>query len=141
MPKTMLRTRHDSVAFYLNTETSSPGSGHRNRYRLFRTSDHGRSKDGWIQVGSQDGQRLLAIVDEHDLFLACKCLFDGKRPRAYRPRETIRGRVGAREGKAFKPRAEHLTRQIFANEKPDAEGIKSRCLAVFAHQQASGVLS
>ena len=105
MPKTMLRTRLNGVAFYLNTETSSPGSGHRNRYRLFRTSDHGRSKDGWVQVGSQDGQHLLSLADEYDLFLACQSLFDMKRPKAYRPQETIRGRVGAWEGKAFKARA------------------------------------
>lgn len=105
MPKTMLRTLHDGVAFYLNTETSSPGTGHRNRYRLFRTSGHGRRKDGWIQVGSQDGQRLLAITDEHELFQACQQLFDLKRPKAYHPQETIRGRVGAWEGKAFKARA------------------------------------
>lgn len=96
MPKTMLRTRRDGVAFYLNTETSSPGSGHRNRYRLFRTSDHGRSKDGWVKVGSQDGQHLLSLADEHDLFIACQSLFDLKRPKAYRPQETIRGRLGRR---------------------------------------------
>lgn len=105
MPKTMLRSRCDGVTFYLNTETSSPGNGHRNRYRLFRTSGHGRSKDGWVQVGSKDGQSLLAITEEHDLFLACQCLFDMKRPKAYRPQETIRGRVGAWEGEAFKARA------------------------------------
>lgn len=105
MPKTMLRTRHDGVAFYLNTETSSPGAGHRNRYRLFRTSDHGRSKDGWVKVGSQDGQRLLAITDERELFQACQQFFDLKRPNTYRPRETIRGRVGAWEAEAFKARA------------------------------------
>lgn len=104
MPKTMLRTRRDGVAFYLNTETSSPGSGHRNRYRLFRTSDHGRSKDGWVKVGSQDGQHLLSLADEHDLFIACQSLFDLKRPKAYRPQETIRGRVGVWEGLAFKAR-------------------------------------
>jgi hypothetical protein len=105
MPKTMLRTRQDGVAFYLNTETSSPNSGHRNRYRLFRTSSHGRSKDGWIQVGSQDGQKLLAIADEREQFLACQALFNRKRPNTYRPRTEIRGRVGTWEGEAFKPRA------------------------------------
>ncbi len=105
MPKTMFRTRHAGVAFYLNTETSSLGTGHRNRYRLFRTSDHGRSKDGWIQVGSQDGQRLLAITDECELFQACQHLFGLKRPKAYHPRENIRGRIGTWEGKAFKARA------------------------------------
>lgn len=127
MPKTMLRTRHEGVAFYLNTETSSPGTGHRNRYRLFRTSDHGRSKDGWIQVGSQDGQRLLAINDECEAFHACQHLFGLKRPHSYRPRETIRGRVGAWEGAAFKGRVgtsvvtgqrnnQNLTRQIGRKE-------------------------
>ena len=117
MPKTMLRSRHGGVAFYLNTETSSPGSGHRNRYRLFRTSGHGRRKDGWVQVGSQDGQRLLAIADEHDLFLACQRLFDLKQPKAYRPRETIRGRVGAWEGEAFKARSKKADTTASSNKR------------------------
>ncbi|WP_052484823.1 hypothetical protein [Pseudomonas plecoglossicida] len=112
MPKTMLRARQDGVTFFLNTETSSPNTGHRNRYRLFRTSQHGRSKDGWIQVGSQDGQKLLALADEHELFLACQCLFERKRPKAYHPKREIRGRVGAWEGEAFKPRAKKLTHQL-----------------------------
>jgi len=100
----MLSTRHEGVAFYLNTDTSSSGGGQRNRYRLFRTSGQGRSKDGWIQVGSQDGQKLLAISDDVELFQACQRLFDLKHPKAYRPRDTIRGRVGAWEGEAFKGR-------------------------------------
>lgn len=117
MPKTMLRTRHEGVAFYLNTETSSPGGGHRNRYRLFRTSGNGRSKDGWIQVGSQDGQKLLAITDELELFQACKRIFDLKSPKAYRPRETIRGRVGAWEGEAFKARAKKADTTASSNKR------------------------
>lgn len=50
MAKTVLRVRLDGVAFYMNTETSSPSTGHRNRYRLFKTENYGRDKSGWIQV-------------------------------------------------------------------------------------------
>jgi len=117
VPKTILRTRHDGVAFYLNTETSSPGAGHRNRYRLFRTSGHGRSKDGWVQVGSQDGQKLLAISDELELFQACQRLFDLKNPKAYRPQETIRGRVGAWEGEAFRARPKKADTTASSNKR------------------------
>ncbi len=117
MPKTMLRTRHDGVAFYLNTETSSQGAGHRNRYRLFRTSGHGRNKDGWVKVGSQDGQRLLAITDEQELFLACQQLFDLKRPNTYRPQESIRGSVGAWEGEAFRARPKKADATASSNNR------------------------
>lgn len=41
MAKTVLRVRLDGVAFYMNTETSSPGTGHRNRYRLSRQKTTG----------------------------------------------------------------------------------------------------
>jgi len=59
MAKTVLQVRRDGVAFYMNTETSSPGTGHRNRYRLFKTENYGRDKSGWIQVGSTAGQELI----------------------------------------------------------------------------------
>lgn len=104
MPKTVLRARLNGVAFYLNTETSSPSTGRRNRYRLFKTTNCGRDKAGWVQIGSRDGQALLAIDNEPDLFAACNGLFESKRPHPYFRRETIRGRPGSWEGEAFPQR-------------------------------------
>ncbi len=101
MPKTVLRVQIDSVAYYLNTETSSPGSRSGKRYRLFKTTERGACKAGWISVGSQAGQALLALTDERELFRACDTLFASKKPRSYSRPETIRGRPGSWEGEAF----------------------------------------
>lgn len=101
MTKTILRTHRDGVHFYLNTETSSPSTGHRNRYRLFKTENYGRDKSGWIQVGSIAGQQLIAIEAEKALFEACEMLFSAKRPRRYKQYGVIRGKPGPWEGEAF----------------------------------------
>lgn len=101
MAKTVLRVRLDGVAFYMNTETSSPGTGHRNRYRLFKTEHYGRDKSGWIQVGSMAGQELLAIEDESALLKACEKLFASKKPHRYALHGAIRGKPGRWEGEAF----------------------------------------
>jgi hypothetical protein len=101
MAKTILRTHRDGVHFYLNTETSSPSTGHRNRYRLFKTENYGRDKSGWIQVGSIAGQDLIAIDGEKTLFEACEKLFNSKRPRSYNQHGMIRGKPGRWEGEAF----------------------------------------
>jgi len=101
MPKTVLRVQIDGVAYYLNTETSSPGSRSGKRYRLFKTTGRGTCKAGWISVGSQAGQALLALSDERELFSACETLFASKKPRSYSRPCTIRGRLGSWEGEAF----------------------------------------
>jgi hypothetical protein len=101
MAKTVLRVRLDGVAFYMNTETSSPGTGHRNRFRLFKTENYGRYKSGWIQVGSTAGQELLAIEDESTLLKACEKLFASKKPHRYDLHGAIRGKSGKWEGEAF----------------------------------------
>ncbi|MBA1296129.1 hypothetical protein G7025_22460 [Pseudomonas lurida] len=101
MVKTVLRVRLDVVALYMNTETSSPGTGHRNRYRLFKTENYGRDKSGWIQVGSMAGQELLAVDDEKALLKACEKLFASKKPHRYGLHGAIRGKPGIWEGEAF----------------------------------------
>lgn len=101
MAKTVLRVRLDGVAFYMNTETSSPSTGHRNRFRLFKTENYGRDKSGWIQVGSMAGQELLEIEDEGALLKACEMLFASKKPHQYGLHGAIRGKPGKWEGEAF----------------------------------------
>ncbi|MBV4459209.1 hypothetical protein KVG96_14720 [Pseudomonas sp. COR58] len=101
MARTILRAHSAGIHFYLNSESSSPNTGHRNRYRLFKTENHGAVKSGWIQVGSVAGQELIAIGDEKALFEACERLFASKHPRAYQHHGTIRGKPGRWEGVAF----------------------------------------
>ncbi len=120
MPKTVLRVHLGGVAFYLNTETSSPSSGRRNRYRLFKTMNNDRDKAGWVQVGSLDGQTLQAITSERELFETCQQIFSSKRPHPYFRRETIRGRPGTWEGEAFPKR---LPDQSDATVSRDTENL------------------
>ncbi|MGE7957038.1 hypothetical protein ACQKQA_10650 [Pseudomonas sp. NPDC089530] len=101
MAKTLLRIRSEGVAFYLNSETSSPNTGHRNRYRLFKTENYGPKKSGWIQVGSIAGQELMAIEDKAALLEACEKLFSSKKPHCYYRHGAIRGKPGKWEGEAF----------------------------------------
>lgn len=105
MAKTMFHVRQDGIQFYLNTESSSPNTGHRNRYRLFKTKNFGRDKEGWVQIGSQAGQQLIAIENDIARFEACAQAFNAKRPHHYRAREQIRGKAGKWEGEAFPVRA------------------------------------
>jgi hypothetical protein len=104
MAKTILRVRQGAIAFYLNTETSSPNAGHRNRYRLFKTDNYGRDKSGWVQVGSIAGQELIAVKGEQALFEACEKLFASKKPHSYEHHGAIRGKPGRWEGEAFPTR-------------------------------------
>ncbi|AHG39691.1 hypothetical protein N018_05300 [Pseudomonas syringae CC1557] len=104
MAKTVLHARQDGVQFYMNTESSSPGTGHRNRYRLFKTENFGRDKSGWVQIGSQVGQQLIAMEDGGKRFEACAQAFSEKRPHMYQERERIRGNPGNWEGEAFPTR-------------------------------------
>jgi len=115
MAKTILQVRQDSVHFYLNTESSSPNTGHRNRYRLFKTENYGRDKSGWIQVGSIAGQGLIATMGEKALFEACEKLFASKKARRYEHHGAIRGKPGRWEGEAFPTRQSQL-KQKLANE-------------------------
>ncbi|MDO7897088.1 hypothetical protein [Pseudomonas citrulli] len=101
MAKTVLRVRLDAISFYLNTESSSPGIGHRNRYRLFKTDNYGRDKLGWIQVGSMAGQELVALDTDRARFKACEKLFLSKKPHQYGQYGDIRGQPGKCEGEAF----------------------------------------
>lgn len=104
MAKTMFHVRQDGIQFYLNTESSSPNTGHRNRYRLFKTENFGRDKAGWVQIGSQAGQQLIAIENDAARFEACAQAFSTKRPHRYQVRERIRGKPGKWEGEAFPAR-------------------------------------
>ena len=105
--------RLDGVAFCMNTETSSPGTAHRNRYRLFKTENYGRDKSGWTQVGSIAGQELMANKDDNALLRACEKLFAYKKPHRYDIHGAIRGKPGKWEGKAFSIRKSvHTTPSI-----------------------------
>ena len=101
MAKSVFHVRKDGTQFFMNTESSSPNTGHRNRYRLFKTENFGRDKSGWVQVGSQLGQQLVAIEDEAQRFDACVQAFSAKPPHLYRERDQIRGKPGKWEGEAF----------------------------------------
>jgi hypothetical protein len=107
MAKTVLHARQGGVQFFMNTESSSPNTGHRNRYRLFKTENFGRDKAGWVQIGSQIGQQLIAIEDQAERFEACVKAFGSKRSHRYRVREQIRGKPGKWEGEAFPTRVTH----------------------------------
>ena len=107
MAKTVFYARQDGVQFFMNTESSSPNTRHRNRFRLFRTENHGRDKSGWIQVGSIAGQELMATQSERDRFEACEKLFANKRPYRYGQYGAIRGEPGKWEGEAFPLRVTH----------------------------------
>jgi hypothetical protein len=107
MTKTVLFARQDGVQFFMNTESSSPSTRHRNRYRLFMTENYGRDKSGWVQVGSITGQALIAIESETERFEACAKAFSSKRPHRYVDRERIRGAPGKWEGEAFPVRVTH----------------------------------
>lgn len=107
MAKTVLQASQDGVQFYMNTESSSPNTGNRNRYRLFKTENFGRDKSGWVQIGSQVGQQLIAIEDGGQRFEACAQAFSAKRPRLYQERQRIRGKPGKWEGEAFPTRVTH----------------------------------
>jgi hypothetical protein len=115
MAKTILQVHQGGIHFYLNTESSSPDTGHRNRYRLFKTENYGRDKSGWIQVGSMAGQELKSIEGEAALFEACEKLFASKNPHCYGHHGPIRGTAGKWEGEAFPIRQSHL-KQKLANE-------------------------
>ncbi|MCF7540622.1 hypothetical protein [Pseudomonas petrae] len=107
MAKTVLTARQDGVQFFMNTESSSPESRSGKRYRLFKTENFGRDKSGWVQIGSQAGQALIAIKHESKRFEACAQAFSSKRPHKYVDRSRIRGAPGKWEDEAFPVRVTH----------------------------------
>jgi hypothetical protein len=111
MAKTILHVKKDGIQFFLNTESSSPATGHRNRFRLFKTEDFGREKMGWVSVGSTDGREIIAINNSRQQFDACVMAFNRKRPHKFTNRTSIRGLPGKWEGEAFPSR---LTSRIDA---------------------------
>ncbi|MHC8321244.1 hypothetical protein ACYZT4_11170 [Pseudomonas sp. GB2N2] len=125
MAKTILQVHQDGVHFYLNTESSSPNTGHRNRYRLFKTENFGRDKSGWIQVGSIAGRDLAAIEGEKALFEACEALFASKKPQCYAGHGAIRGKPGKWEGEAFPTR--HAPAKSTLEAKSTSHFDRERC--------------
>jgi len=101
MTKTVLKIIQDGIGYFLNTETSSPGTRSGQRYRLFKTANGGRDKLGWVGVGAQAGQELMEIKGRAALVEACERVFASRRPRRYVPRDRIRGMPGSWEGEAF----------------------------------------
>jgi len=100
----VLKIIQDGVGYFLNTETSSPGTRSGGRYRLFKTGNGGKEKLGWVSVGAQAGQELLETKGRAALVEACERIFASRRPHRYAPKDRIRGMPGPWEGEAFPDR-------------------------------------
>lgn len=103
MAKTILKVRQGDVAFYLN-ESSNGARNTGRRFRLSRTSDHGKTKDGWIKVNTTEHLVLVDAGSEQDQFNACASLYASKESRPHVLRHHIRGMTGKWEGEAFPAR-------------------------------------
>ncbi len=106
MAKTILRVRLGAIAYYLN-ESSTGAKNSGRRYILSRTSDYGKTKDGWVKVNSTEHQLLVDTVGEAQQFAACANLYASKPHRSHVDRHTIRGLAGKWEGAAFPARVTH----------------------------------
>ena len=106
MAKTILRVRLGSIAYYLN-ESSSGAKNSGRRFILSRTSNYGKTKDGWIKVNTTEHQLLVDTVGEAQRFEACADLYASKPHRSHVDRHTIRGLAGKWEGVAFPARVTH----------------------------------
>ncbi|MFC6299997.1 hypothetical protein GNF76_28375 [Pseudomonas sp. CCM 7893] len=106
MAKTTLRVRQGGIAYYLN-ESSSGARNSGRRFILSRTSDHGKTKDGWIKVNVTQHQVLIDAGSELDQFNACANLYARKEQRPHVDRHHIRGMAGKWEGEAFPMRVTH----------------------------------
>ena len=106
MAKTILRVRQNGVAYYLN-ESSTGAKNSGRRFILSRTSDHGKTKDGWIKVNTTEHQVLVDAGNEQDQFKACASLYATKEQRPHVDRHHIRGLAGKWEGVAFPARVTH----------------------------------
>lgn len=106
MAKTILRVRLGAIAYYLN-ESSTGAKNSGRRFILSRTSDHGKTKDGWIKVNTSEHQMLVDTEGEASRFEACANLYASKPHRSHVGRHTIRGLAGRWEGVAFPARVTH----------------------------------
>lgn len=98
--KTILRVRQGSIAYYLNqSSVGTKNTGQ--RFILSRTSDFGKTKDGWVKVNSTEHQVLVDAGSEREQFDACVSLYAGKEQRPHIMRHHIRGMAGKWEGVAF----------------------------------------
>lgn len=106
MAKTILRVRQGAIAYYLN-ESSTGAKNSGRRFMLSRTSDHGKTKDGWIRVNTTEHQVLLGADGEASRFETCASLYASKPHRPHVDRHHIRGMTGKWEGVAFPARVTH----------------------------------
>lgn len=106
MAKTILRVRQGSVAYYLN-ESSTGAKNSGRRFILSRTSDHGKTKDGWIRVNTTEHRVLVDTAGDAGRFAACANLYASKPHRPHVDRQHIRGLAGKWEGVAFPSRSAH----------------------------------
>ncbi|WP_052193670.1 hypothetical protein [Pseudomonas sp. 11/12A] len=106
MAKTIIRVRQGAIAYYLN-ESSTGAKNNGRRFILSRTSDHGKTKDGWIKVNTTEHQALIDAASDADQFAACNNLYASKKPRLHVDRRSIRGLAGKWEGIAFPLRVTH----------------------------------
>lgn len=106
MAKTVLRVRLGAIAYYLN-ESSTGARNSGRRFILSRTSNYGKTKDGWIKVNTTEHQLLVDTVGEAQQFEACASLYASKPHRSHVDRHTIRGLAGKWEGVAFPARVAH----------------------------------
>ena len=106
MAKTILRVRRGAIAYYLN-ESSTGAKNSGRRFILSRTSNHGKTKDGWIKVNTTEHQVLVDMEGEAERFEACANLYASKPHRSHVDRHTIRGLAGKWEGVAFPARVTH----------------------------------
>jgi hypothetical protein len=104
--KTILRIRQGAIAYYLN-ESSTGANNSGRRFILSRTSDHGKTKDGWIRVNTTEHQVLVDAWSDADRFAACASLYASKEQRPHVDRHHIRGLAGKWEGVAFPARVTH----------------------------------
>lgn len=106
MAKTILRVRQGAIAYYLN-ESSTGAKNSDRRFILSRTSDHGKTKDGWIKVNTTEHQVLVNTAGDAEQFAACASLYASKPNRPHVDRHHIRGLAGKWEGVAFPARVTH----------------------------------
>lgn len=106
MAKTILRVRRGAVAYYLN-ESSTGAKNTGRRFILSRTSDHGKTKDGWVKVNVTEHLVLVGAGNEQGQFSACASLYTSKPHRPHVDRHHIRGMAGKWEGVAFPSRVTH----------------------------------
>lgn len=106
MAKTILRVRQGAIAYYLN-ESSTGAKNSGRRFILSRTSDHGKTKDGWVKVNTTEHQVLVNTIGDAERFAACASLYTSKPHRPHVDRHHIRGMAGKWEGVAFPVRVTH----------------------------------